>query len=238
MTDNIMDLDELREKWAEHDRKLETTIRLNRQLLREDLTGRARFALRRLAVLLALGSLGLLGIIVSLGAFIHNNLGMPQFVWPGVFLDVLAIATLGAVNFQIGLAFQIDYNQPVAVIQKRLERLRAARIRYVQGILLTSALAWLPIFVVIMKAVAGVDVYRTFDMNWILWNVIFGLAVIPVGIWLIRKFGNRKFMNELGGYNLKAAADFLGKIEQFESEDPAPRPYGHGSERRAAEPRP
>lgn len=31
MPENIMDLDELREKWSEYDRRLETTIRLNRQ---------------------------------------------------------------------------------------------------------------------------------------------------------------------------------------------------------------
>jgi hypothetical protein len=225
MADNIMELDELREKWAEHDRKLDTAIRLNRRLLRENYTGRARFALRRLAVLLALGSLGLLAVIVSLGAFIHNNLGNPQLAWSGVFLDVLAIAALGAVNFQIGLALGIDYDQPVAVIQKRLEKLRKVRIRYVQGVWLLSALSWLPIFVVIMRAFLGVDVYRTFDMNWIRWNVIFGLAVIPPGIWLVRKFGNRRFMDELAGYNLKAAAGFLAKIEQFEREEPTPEDY-------------
>jgi hypothetical protein len=89
----------------------------------------------------------------------------------------------------------------------------------VQGICLTSALSWLPIFVVIMKAFLGVDVYRTFDMNWIRWNVIFGLAVIPPGIWLVRKFAGRKFMNDLAGYNLKAASGFLAKLEQFERED-------------------
>ena len=214
-----MELDELREKWAEHDRKLDTTLRLNRRLLREKYTGRTQFAMRRLAVLLALGSASLLAVIVSLGAFIHNNFGMPRFVWPAVFLDILAIATLGAVNFQIGLALEIDYDQPVAAIQKRLERLRAARVRYVQGILLTSALAWLPLFVVTMKAFAGVDVYQAFGMNWIVWNVIFGLAVIPLGIWLARKFGSPKFMHELAGYNVKAAGEFLAQLEQFEHEN-------------------
>jgi hypothetical protein len=219
MADNTMELDELREKWAEHDRKLDIAIRLNRRLLRENYTGRARFALRRLAVLLALGSIGLLAVIVMLGAFIHSNLGNPPLAWSGVFLDVLTIAALVAVNFQIGLALGIDYDQPVAVIQKRLEKLRKVRIRYVQGVCLTSALSWFPLFVVFMKTFLGVDVYRTFDMNWIRWNVIIGLAVIPPGIWLVRKLGGQKFMDELAGYNLKAASGFLAKIEQFERED-------------------
>jgi len=132
---------------------------------------------------------------------------------------VLTIAALGAVNFQTGLALGIEHDQPVAGIQKRLEKLRKVRIRYVQGVCLTSALSWVPVFVVVMKAFLGVDVYRTFDMNWIRWNVIIGLAVFPLGIWLVRKFVGRKFMDELAGYNLKVAADFLTKIEQFERED-------------------
>ena len=214
-----MELDELRTKWAEHDRKLETTIILNRQLLRENYTGRARTALRRLAALLSVGSISLLAVIVSLGAFIHNNLGMPRFVWSAVLLDVLAVAALGAVNFQIGLVLQVDYDQPVSMIQKRIENLKRVRIRYVQGICVLSALTWFPMFVVVMKAFLGVDVYRTFDMNWIIWNVVFGLAVIPPGIWLVRKFGNR-MSDEIAGYNIGAASGFLKKLEQFEREEP------------------
>ena len=213
-----MELDELRAKWAEHDRKLETTIMLNRQLLRENYTGRARTALRRLAALLSVGSISLLAVIVSLGAFIHNNLGMPRFVWSAVLLDVLAIAALGAVNFQIGLVLQVDYDQPVSTIQKRIEKLKRVRIRYVRGICVLSALTWFPMFVVVMKAFVGVDVYRTFDMNWIIWNVVFGLAVIPPGIWLVRKFGNR-MSDVIAGYNLSAASGFLKKLDQFERED-------------------
>src|SRR5437868_279285 len=131
-----MELDELREKWLEHDRKLEISIRLNRQLLRDAYTRKARFALWRLGAMLAAGSAILVAIIVSLGAFIHRNWGMPQFVWPAVTLDVFAIATLACLSLQIALAPNVDYNQPVAVIQRQLEKLRKVRIRYIQGICL------------------------------------------------------------------------------------------------------
>jgi hypothetical protein len=216
-----MELDELRQKWAEHDRKLETSIRLNRQLLRDNYTGRARRALWRLAALLGLGSISMLAIVVWLGAFIYANRGTPELAWSAAVLDALAIAALATVNFQIGLALQIDYNQPVAAIQKRLERLRKTRIRYIQGICLTSALSWFPMFVVVMKVFLGINVYRTFDTGWIRWNVLFGLAVILPGVWLLRKLRNwmgPRFVRELAGYNLNAASDFLAKIEEFEGE--------------------
>jgi hypothetical protein len=204
-----MELDELKAKWVEHDRKLETSIRLNRQLLRDNYTGRARTALRRLAALLSVGSISLLAVIVFLGAFIHSNLGIPELVWSAVLLDVLAVAALIGVNFQIGLALNIDYDQPVAAIQKRIETLKRVRIRYVQGICVLSVLTWFPMFVVVMKVFLGINVYRTFDPSWILWNVAIGLAVIPPGIWLVRKFGNRMS----AGYNVSAASGFLKKLE-------------------------
>jgi hypothetical protein len=209
-----MELDELRAKWAEHDRKLETSIRLNRQLLSDNYTGRARTALRRLVALLGLGSIPLLAVIAFLGAFIHSNFGVPELAWSAILREVLAVAALIAVNFQIALALHIDYDQPVAAIQKRIEKLKRARIRYIQSICILTALTWFPVFVVFMKTFLGVDVFRTFDLSWILWNVSIGLAVIPPGIWLVRKFGNRMS----AGYNVSAASGFLKKLEQFEHE--------------------
>ena len=218
-----MELDELRQKWLEHDRKLEISIRLNRQLLRDTYTRRARFALWRLGAILAAGSVILLGVIICLGAFIHANWGMPEFVWPALVLDVFAIATLACLNLQIALALQVDYDQPVAVIQKQLERLRKIRIRYIQGVCLGTTLTWAPIFMVVMKVAFGVDVWRTFDRTWIVTNALFGLALIPVGIWFARKFGgrlDRKFLNDLAGYNLNAASRFLADLARFEEEEP------------------
>lgn len=218
-----MDLDELKQRWMEHDRKLETSIRLNRQLLRDTYTRKARFALWRLGAMLAAGSVILLAFIAGLGVFIRQNWGMPEFVWPAAVLDVFAIATLACLILQIALALDVDYDQPVAVIQKQLERLRKIRIRYIQGVCLGMTLTWAPIFMVVMKAAFGVDVWRTFDRTWLVENVLIGLAVIPVGIWLARKLAtrlNQRFLNELAGVNLTAASRFLADLARFEEEDP------------------
>jgi hypothetical protein len=141
---------------------------------------------------------------------------VPELAWSAVLLDVMAVAVLIAVNFQIGLALTIDYDQPVTAIQKRIEKLKWVRIRYVQGICVLSVLTWFPVFVVFMKTFFGINVYRTFDLSWILWNLAIGLAIIPPEIWLVRKFGNRMS----AGYNVGAASRFLKKLEEFEFEDP------------------
>jgi hypothetical protein len=226
-----MELDELKAKWAEHDRKLDQSLRLNRQLLRDLYTRRARFALWRLAAMLAFGSLFTLVVIVSLGRFIAQNWSMPRFAGPAIVLDLLAIATLAALNAQIGLALNINYNQPIAVIQKRLETLRKFRIRYIQAIFLLATLTWTPIFIVVMKASLGWDVYRLFDTTWIVGNVAFGFLILAVGLWLGRRYGNRmsnsafgqRFLRDLAGYNLNAASGFLTTLAEFEKENYSPQ---------------
>jgi hypothetical protein len=229
-----MELDELRTKWAEHDRKLDVSIRLNRQLLRETYGRRARFALWRLAAMLALGSIVTLPIIGVLGGFIAKNWAAPKFAIAGIVLDAAAIAALGALIAQMGLALSINYNQPVAVIQKRLETLRKFRIRYAQAIFLISPLLWAPIFMVAMKGLFGLDVVSS--LRAFLINVAPGLGFLAVGLWLARRFGARmagttfgqRFLRDLAGYNLNAASGFLATLAEFE-EEPAYSPQERSS---------
>jgi len=207
-----MELDELKGKWAEHDRKLDLSIRLNRQLMLETYTKRAKFALWRLAAVLALGSITLLAVIVWLGAFTAKYWATPKFTIPAILLDLAAIAALVALNAQIGMALKIDYNQPIAAIQKRLEKLRLFRIRYIQAILVSAALLWMPLFIVALKGFFDADVYRLFATAWIVTNVAFGFAVLVLGIWLSKKYLPG------AGYNLNAATGFLATLAEFEQD--------------------
>ena len=147
-----------------------------------------------------------------LGAFTAKNWSTPRFTIPAIVLDIAAIAALAALNAQIGMALSIDYTQPIAAIQKRLETLRKFRIRYIQAILVTSALLWVPVFIVAMKGFFGADVYRLFGTAWIVTNVAFGFAVLALGIWLSKKY------RPGGGYNLNAASGFLATLAEFEDD--------------------
>jgi len=214
----MIDLDEMREKWAEHDRKLDTSIRLNRQILKTLQVNKARWALRRMAVILILGAIATLAVIVPLGAFIYANISEPRFALPAAALDLIAIAILAAQIAQAAIALEIDYSRPVAAIQKRLETLRIVRIRYIQGIFLAAALVWTPLLIVSFKGFFGLDAYSLFPGAWLAGNALFGLAVIPLIIWLFSKFGSDRVMDNLAGYNLKAARGFLATLSEFEDE--------------------
>lgn len=222
-----MELDALKEKWAEHDRKLDVSIRLNRQLLMAANMNRVRSPLRRLAFFVGLGALiGLIGPVI-LGQFIYQHWAEPRFVLPAVVLHVWVIANLAASIRQIAMALRIDYDKPIAVIQKQLESLRVLRIRITQWALLTGQVVWwIPFLIVALKGFWDVDAYKVFGTAFLLANLAVGLAIIPLAIWVSRKFGDRmgrspvmqRLMRELAGYNLNAATGFLATLSEFENE--------------------
>jgi len=221
-----MDLDELKVKWAEHDRKLDECIQLNRELLRTAKPNKARFALQRLATGLALEAVLNLAVIVALGSFIYDYREQVRFAFPAIALDLFAIVILNALIRQIVLALQIGYGKPIATIQRQLESLRKLRIRCTQWTLLTAPLAWIPLLIVALRGLCGLDAYHIFGIAWLAANVLFGLAIIPLAIWLSRRFGDRmgrwpivqRFMRDIAGYNLAAATDYLAALSDFEDE--------------------
>ena len=221
-----MDPEQLQEKWAEYDRKLDANLHVNRQLLSEMHLNRTRSALQRLIVGLTLEAVIELVVVVALGSFLYAHFATMRFALPAVILDVLAITLLAALIRQITLALSIDYARPIATIQKQLETLRIARIHYVQGIFLVATLAWTPLLIVALKGFFGWDAYHLFGAAFLIANLLVGLTVIPLAIWLSKRFGDQMgrssiiqhFMRDLAGVNLNAASGFLSTISQFENE--------------------
>jgi hypothetical protein len=222
----MTDLDSLKEKWAEYDRKLEDVIRLNRRILTATTMNRARSSLQRVALFLAVETVIWFVIIVALGSFTHKHIAMPRFALPAIVLDLYAIANLVFLIRQIAAALGIDYGMPVSVIQGRLEAMRMLRIRYIQVSVLAGVLVWTPLVIVALKALLEVDAYSSPGVPWLAANVVFTVAVVALAIFLARKFGQRmsgtptlrQFMKDLAGYNLREAARFLATLDEFDDE--------------------
>jgi hypothetical protein len=219
-----MELDAMKARWVEYDRKLDLTIRLNRQLLARTKIGRARTPLRRFAALTGAGALFGLAVLVPLGNFVYGHRAEPRFALPAVVLQVWAVAMLAVSVRMMAMALRIDYEMPVTVIQKQIERLRALRIRVTQWALLTGQVVWwVPFLIVALDGFWGLDAYRVLGVGFLVSNVTFGLALIPLAVWASRKFGARAegspamqwLMRELGGYNLNAAQSFLAEVKAF-----------------------
>ena len=222
----MLDLDEMRKQWTQHDRTLDESILLSRRLMSVTALNGARSALQRLAALLSLEAVVWFAIVMAIGSFIYEHFGMLRFALPGAALDLYAIGMLAATIRQIVAAQQIDYSRPIAAIQQQLETLRVLRIRITQWALLAGAVVWAPCVIVAAKAFFGLDV---FNAAWLWANVLFGLSMIPLAVWLSKKFGHRasrspfmeQVMKDIAGHNLNAARAFLERLSEFEDENVA-----------------
>lgn len=221
----MLDLDELKHQWAEHDRKLDESIQLNRQLLSMTNLNGARSAMQRTAAFLGLEAAVWFAIVMALGSFIYEHIGIPEFAVPAIASDGFAMGMLIATIRQMVAARQIDFGRPIASIQKQLETLRVLRIRTTQWGLLAGVIVWAPFAIVVAKAFFGVDAYNT---AWLWANVLFGLSLIPLALWVSKKFGNRmgrspfiqRLMNDIAGHNLATAKVHLARLSEFEGEKP------------------
>jgi hypothetical protein len=222
-----MELEALKDKWSEYDRKLDVSLHLNRQLLMAANLSRVRSPLRRFAFVVGLGALiGLIGPVVF-GRFIVQHWAEPRFALPAVVLHVWVIANLAASIRLMARALRVGYDGPIAVIQKQLESLRAMRIRFTQWALLTGQVVWwIPFLIVALKGIWDVDAYKVLGIPFLLTNLAAGLAIIPLVIWVSKKLGDRlgrspiiqRLMRDLAGYNLNAAASRLAMLSEFDAE--------------------
>lgn len=218
-----MELDEIKGLWAESNRNVEASMRLDTLLLQRSNLGKTETSLKRLArgitFELIANALG----VALIGAFISANLHEPRFLVPAAILDIYAIALIVAGARQLVGLHDLDYDEPVVAIQTRLERLRLQRIRTTIGTLLFAPLMWVPLLIVCLRGLFGVDVYVA-GWTWLAANVIFGVAVIPVAVFLARLFGPRlaastpmrALADAIAGHSLKSAIDTLDSIRRFE----------------------
>lgn len=222
-----MELDDLKRTWEEYDKRMDINIRLNTRLLRGSVLGKAEAALKGLSRLLLVELLLSLCGALWLGSFLWEHAAETRFLVPAATLHLYVIAIVITCIRQIVAISQADYSAPIVAIQKRLESLRVERIRTTTWTLLLAPLVWTPFLIVTLKALFDVDVYATFGALWLAANVLLGLLVIAVGVWISRRFAGRmkrsspllRLFRDIAGHNLTAATGFLCSLSQFEDEE-------------------
>jgi hypothetical protein len=220
-------LDELKLAWEAHDRKLDASLRLSHELLRAAKLNRVRSPLRRLVFELSLEIAASVVGLFLLGNFLAQHITEGRFVWPAAMLDVWLILCIAASIRQLVQANRIDYDEPVTTIQRQLGELRILRLRAFRLELLTGQIVWwLPFFIVALKLLFGVDAYRFLSTTFIVVNLLFGLAIIPLAIWITRRLGHRiersafmrRLADEIAGRSLTEAQTYMAKLSDFEKD--------------------
>src|SRR5262245_849125 len=186
-----MELDELKTRWKDTDRRLEALerpLRLALQLARAGTLDRMRSKLR--AVRLVLWYEVAFGVLAALllGSYLFKHLGTLRFALPAAVLHIGAVVTLAVAVRQLVALGQVDYAGPVVGIQRRLAELGLVRARANRWLLLSAPLLWAFLVVVVPHGLIGLDVYRAFGVPWIAANFGFGAAILAAEAWLRRRF--------------------------------------------------
>ena len=224
-----MTLDDLRREWSERDRQLESTVRLNIQLLRENYLAKNHEYSRKLGGLGWFELISAISCIVLFALFNANHWLDWKFFVPGALLQAWVTFMLAVSIYQREALRNIDYSQPVVMLQREIEVLKMHRIVTLKWALLTGQLVWwMPFVIVFFKGILGVNLYAQSGWmdDFIIANIAVGIGLIPLAILASKALGRRwgkapwfqKLTDNLAGNDLMAAKNFLEKLKRFEGE--------------------
>lgn len=230
-----MNIDEMRDAWAEHDRTLDRLVQLNLANVRELRVTKTKASLRWLtsgiAIELAVVSLA----VIWLGSFIADHLAEPRFAIPALIVAVCAVALAASCIRQLATIGSLDYSGPIVAVQKELERLRILRIRTTKWTFILGCVLWAPILAVFVRGTIGVDPYmigaaihssHADFFRWIVANILFGIGLALLVVWISKRYAPglsaspfvQSLMNDIAGRSLTTAQQSLESITQFEKE--------------------
>lgn len=221
-----MNLENLRNQWTDYDQKLEASLRLNREVLRDSVLGKTHSALQRLTRSIVIELFIGLATAIVLGLFIGDHLDEPLFLAPAILLHVFVIFQIAFNGYQWERLRNLDFNAPIPTVQHKLAKLRVQRIQVTKWTLWLAPLLWVPLLIVALKGLFGVNVYAIFSTLWLVVNVLFGIAMIPLMIWVAKRYADRmdrspriqRLMDDIAGSDLKLATAFLDDLARFEKE--------------------
>ena len=224
-----MTFDDLTAEWRARDRALEQVIARQSLLLRETLVDRHLEKVRRKREMGPFSLAIYIAFLLGFGLFVSANWGRWEFVVPGLAL-LIWTAVMGALSFaQHDRLRAVDFSAPVIEIQMRLTQLRAERARVFQWAFLTGQILWwIPFVIVLFQGLFGVSLYEVSDFmqRFITINLIVGVALIPVLLWIAHLAGpllarssmGRSVLDSFTGRDLAEARALAARLKTFEAE--------------------
>lgn len=205
--------------WQRYDARLEALER-DPFAARDAALDRVRTSLGRLAFTVRLELIMNAIAVVLLGGFAADHVGRPDVFAAAVVLDVCAIAFLAAGIAQLALVMRVDYVSPVLPIATTLGNLRLLRGRTTFITLAIAPLLWVPLLIVGMQALFGIDAVTALGAGALLINFAFGAAFLVVAMVVARRFGSRsdrpeliqQVMDALSGHDVRDAAAYIEQL--------------------------
>lgn len=220
-----MELDELKQTWNEHARKLDRILSLNLQGLKTAQLDKTKSALGRFKAFRLFEMLVGILILIPLGSYIADRISVLTLAIPALILAASILVPVIANIRQLILLGQISYADPVTIIQRELEEVK---LHYLRSFRLPVLM--LPLYMVYVvvgfNLLFGVDVLAHPDASFLWANLAVSLVFIAPAVWILRNlsFKNtdnlviRALVHGNGGRQMVAALEFLKALQEFEDE--------------------
>lgn len=224
-----MDLEDLKAEWDKRDSALQKSLRAQNKLSLELLVEAQLQKLLRNNGMNAFELIIYVAFIVFFGATAASSWGHWNVFVPTILLDIWTI-TMGATTFAERARLRaVDFGAPVLEIQKRLTALQGERARVFQWAFLTGQILWwTPFFLVVFWALLHVDLLAvsSFMQSFVAINIIVGLVLIPVLLWVAHMLGpqlaksnvGRSVLDSVTGRDLAEARAIAQRLARFEAE--------------------
>ena len=219
-----MTLDDMQARWAEYDRKLEAAPIAAAAHIRA--LDRAKSTTQRFRAAIAGGVAANAVLAMCFGLFIARHIGEIKWVAPALLLDLgVAVLLIRGIQ-QLILLSGRDLGESIVDAQRRIESLRTLRVQTNRWTLALAPLLWVPLLIVSLKGLLGVNAYEAFSGGWFVANMLLGIALIPFTMWLSKRFGDRfhdagwlkRVMDDVSGRSQASAAKFASELETFKRE--------------------
>lgn len=221
-----MELDELKQNWSEHTRKLDRILSLNLQGLKTAELDKTRSALSRFKTFrLREMGVGIL-VLVLLGSYIADRISVPTLAIPAVIVFASFLVPVIANIRQLILLEKISYADPVTTIQRKLEEIKLHFIRSFRFPVLMLPL-YMAYVSVTFDLFFGINVLAYAKTAFLWANLAVSLIFVVPAVWVLRNLSFKNTGNPVihalvhgnGGTEMIEALEFLKALQEFEADD-------------------
>lgn len=221
-----MELDELKQTWSEHARKLDRILSLNLRGVKTAQLDKTRSALGRFKAFRFREMVVGIFVLVLLGFYIADRISIPTLAIPAFIVAVSFLVPVIANIRQLILLERISYADPVTTIQRKLEEIKLHYLRSFRLPVLMLPL-YLAYVAVTFDLVFSIDFFAHAERGFVWANLALSLVFIVPAVWVLRNlsFKNtdnpviRAFVYGNGGTQMVAALEFLKALQEFEEEN-------------------
>lgn len=194
-----MQIEDLQKQWQQLDDKLDRSLRINTEVLRQTVVGSTRGRLTRWMMWPSIDIVAGMFVAIFTIAFATDHWAAWELMLPVLVLLAGAISLCISSVRQIGMISEMDWAGPVVSLQQTLASLRVVQIKQIYWILLTSPIVGFCGLMVFLQWLLDFSpepqiIIEKLNGNWLWGNLVFGILFVALGYLATRLF-SRRFCN-------------------------------------------